>query len=158
MAIPERSSITSTSVLPDDSLVVFANRVVYDSNGSNPQFGAVWMRMSPQGRTRCLRLRQWRALSTALSTIRPTHFVPDAQGRWLVVSVETLWQRDGSDSAYSRATAGPDCVDAPGLPLTSRHYSLPAISASHCANAMSTGDCACAGDTQVGKPAFPCIG
>ena len=103
MAIPERSSITSTSVLPDDSLVVFANRVVYDSNGSNPQFGAVWMRMSPQGEP-VSDFGNGGVLSTALSTIRPTHFVPDAQGRWLVVSVDR--DPSGSETVLIQRTAG----------------------------------------------------
>lgn len=103
MAIPERSSITSTSVLPDDSVVVLANRVVYDANGSNPQFGAVWMRMSPQGEP-VADFGNGGVLSTPLSTIRPTHFVPDAQGRWLVVSVD----RDpaGSETVLIQRTAG----------------------------------------------------
>ena len=103
MAIPERSSITSTSVLPDDSLVVLANRVVYDSNGSNPQFGAVWMRMSPQGEP-VSDFGNGGVLSTALSSIRPTHFVPDAQGRWLVVSVDR--DPSGSETVLIQRTAG----------------------------------------------------
>ena len=103
MAIPERSSITSTSVLPDDSLVVLANRVVYDSNGSNPQFGAVWMRMSPQGEP-VSDFGNGGVLSTALSSIRPTHFVPDEQGRWLVVSVDR--DPSGSETVLIQRTAG----------------------------------------------------
>ncbi|PIF89954.1 putative delta-60 repeat protein [Acidovorax sp. 62] len=85
MAIPQNSTIASTRVLPDDSVMVLASRAVYDANGKNPTFGSVWMRMSPQGEP-VKEFGTQGLLTTPLSAARPTHFVPDAQGRWLVIS------------------------------------------------------------------------
>ncbi|WP_162996000.1 hypothetical protein [Acidovorax sp. 1608163] len=86
LAVPQYSTIASTLVLSDDSVIVLANRAEYDANGSNPKFGAVWARMSPQGEP-VKDFGTQGLLTTPFSTIRPTHLVPDSQGRWLVVSV-----------------------------------------------------------------------
>jgi uncharacterized delta-60 repeat protein len=95
MAIPQYSTIASTLVLSDDSVMVLASRAVYDTNGKNPTFGNVWMRMSPNGEP-VKDFGTQGLLTTPLSTTRPTHFVPDAQGRWLVVSEDR--QTAGNDN------------------------------------------------------------
>lgn len=87
LPIPQYSTVASTLVLSDDSVIVLANRAEYDANGSSPKFGAVWARISPQGEP-VKDFGTQGLLTTPLSTIRPTHFVPDSQGRWLVVSLE----------------------------------------------------------------------
>lgn len=95
MAIPQNSTIASTLVLPDDSVMVLASRAVYDASGNNSTFARLWMRMSSNGEP-VKDFGTQGLLTTPLSTARPTHFVPDAQGRWLVVSEDR--QTAGNDN------------------------------------------------------------
>ena len=97
LSIPQYSTIASTLVLPDDSVIVLANRAEYGATGTSPKFGAVWARMDPQGEP-VKDFGTQGVLSTPLSTLRPTHFVPDSQGRWLVVSLEG--QADDSSATF----------------------------------------------------------
>ncbi len=87
LPIPQYSTIASTLVLSDDSVIVLGNRVEYGATGTSPKFGAVWARISPQGEP-VKDFGTQGVLTTPLSTLRPTHFVPDSQGRWLILSLE----------------------------------------------------------------------
>ena len=87
MSIPENTYLASALSLPDHSLMVLASKLVYDADFSNPRVGGVWMRMGPNGEP-ITEFGTQGILSTALSTIAPIQFLPDAQGRWLVVNVD----------------------------------------------------------------------
>jgi uncharacterized delta-60 repeat protein len=95
LSIPQ--TIASTLVLPDDSVIVLANRVEYGATGTSPKFSAVWARIDPQGEP-VKDFGTQGVLSTPLSTLRPTHLVPDWQGRWLVVSLDG--QADDSSATF----------------------------------------------------------
>jgi uncharacterized delta-60 repeat protein len=97
LAIPQYAAIASTLVLSDDSVVVLANRTEYDATGANPQYGAVWARMGPQGDA-VKDFGTQGLMTPPLSTLRPIRFVPDSQGRWLVVSLEG--QADDSSATF----------------------------------------------------------
>jgi hypothetical protein len=97
LAIPQYAAIASTLVLSDDSVIVLANRTEYDATGANPKYGAVWARMGPQGDA-VKDFGTQGVMTPPLSTLRPIRFVPDSQGRWLVVSLEG--QADDSSATF----------------------------------------------------------
>jgi uncharacterized delta-60 repeat protein len=97
LPIPQYSTIASTLVLSDDSVIVLASGAEYGANGTSPKFGAVWARISPQGEP-VKDFGTQGLLTTPLSTILPRHFLPDSQGRWLVVSLEG--QADDNNATF----------------------------------------------------------
>lgn len=97
LSIPQGTTIESTLVLPDDSVIVLGNRVEYGATGTSPEFSAVWARIDPQGEP-VKDFGTQGVLSTPISTLLPTHFVPDSQGRWLILSLEG--QADDNNATF----------------------------------------------------------
>jgi hypothetical protein len=69
--------------------MVLGSRVVYGENFSNPQAGAVWVRMKANGSADA-EFGNRGVFTGPLSNQSPTRFLPDSQGRWLVVSYDAL--------------------------------------------------------------------
>ena len=99
LSVPEYTSLTSSLVLPDGSMVVLANKVVYEANFSNPKTGGLWMRIDRNGAP-VKDFGTQGILSTPLSNVVPSKFLPDAQGRWLVVSVDRDPSATTTDNDY----------------------------------------------------------
>lgn len=89
IGLPARTNLQSAVPLPDDSLMVLGSRVVYGENFSTPQAGAVWIRMTANG-SADTDFGTKGVFTGPLSNQSPIRFLPDSQGRWLVVSYDAL--------------------------------------------------------------------
>lgn len=89
IGLPARTNLQSAVPLPDDSLMVLGSRVVYGENFSNPQAGAVWVRMKANG-SADTDFGTGGVFTGPLSNQSPIRLLPDSQGRWLMVSYDAL--------------------------------------------------------------------
>lgn len=89
IGLPARTNLQSAVPLPDDGLMVLGSRVVYGENFSNPQAGAVWVRMKANG-SADTDFGTGGVFTAPLSNQSPIRLLPDSQGRWLMVSYDAL--------------------------------------------------------------------